>query len=53
MATGGNVQLYAQQRTSASPAGMSVSCQRTKSLRSSPLRGTQSREAGNQSSGQR
>jgi hypothetical protein len=34
------------QRTFSAPVGMSQTCQGTKSLRSSPLRGSKSREAG-------
>jgi hypothetical protein len=38
--------LCTDQRTSADRPGMSQRCQSTKSLRSSPLRGSKSREAG-------
>jgi hypothetical protein len=44
---------YLGQRTSSEPVGMSQTCQRTKSLRSSPLRGSKSREACSRSRGQR
>jgi len=42
-----------EQRTSSERPGWSEKCQRTKSLRSSPLRGSKSREAGIRSRGQR
>jgi hypothetical protein len=42
-----------QQRTFGDYCGMSEKCQRTKSLRSSPLRGGKNREAGSQLRGQR
>jgi hypothetical protein len=45
--------VYPDQRTSSDHPGMSGWCQRTKSLRSSPLRGSKSREAGGQVRGQR
>src|SRR5260221_6859500 len=45
--------VFPNQRTSSDRAGRSGSCQRTKSLRSSPLRGGKNREAGSQLRGQR
>ena len=38
--------VFHQKRTSSGSVGMSQRCHRTKSLRSSPLRGSKSREAG-------
>jgi hypothetical protein len=48
-----HVGLFSQQRTFAEASGTSALCQGTKSLRSSPLRGSKSREAGIRSRGQR
>ena len=45
--------VYPDQRTFPRVVGMSQRCQCTKSLRSSPLRGSKSREAGSQVRGQR
>ncbi len=45
--------LYLQERTSSDRSRWSVSCQCTKSLRSSPLRGSKSRETGSRWRGQR
>jgi hypothetical protein len=47
----GHVRFAPYQRKFAGPADTSHSCQSTKSLRSSPLRGGRSREAGCQSRG--
>jgi hypothetical protein len=44
--------VYPEERTSSVSVGMSQRCQSTKSLRSSPLRGSKSREAGSRSRGQ-
>src|SRR5450631_4152093 len=41
--------VFPEQRTSSDRPGMSVSCHCTKSLRSSPLRGSKSRETGSRS----
>jgi hypothetical protein len=43
--------FYPQEQILLACANMSVWCQRTKSLRSSPLRGSKSREAGSRSRG--
>ena len=48
-----HVGLFSQQRTFAEASGTSALCQGTKSLRSSPLRGSKSRDAGIRSRGQR
>ena len=41
--------VFPWKQTSSRPVGMSQRCQSTKSLRSSPLRGSKSREAGSRS----
>jgi len=45
--------LFLQQQTFVEASGKSALCQSTKSLRSSPLRGSKSREAGRRLRGQR
>src|SRR5882724_1831434 len=45
--------VFPDQQTLSASVGMSQTCQGTKSLRSSPLRGSKSREAGIRSRGQR
>src|SRR5260370_9165454 len=52
-ALGRRLPVYPGNRTLSAAAGMCQKCQRTKSLRSSPLRGGKSREVGSQSRGQR